>query len=324
MKYDIEKAKSVAAVKGYEILADVWIDKRTPMMCRCICGQKCELTMKAISRGSKCSHCQYEQVGKKKGFVGRMKRTTESVSQFFLEHGCELLDEYKGCQTPMKFRCECGNESQIRWDHFKNGVRCGCVRKATTITLEIAKQIFADNNCELLALEYPGCMVKMPYKCKCGNTAYCSYSVMKNLKPHCVECGREKNRGENSACWIKDRELLTRRNKFKKKCYKMIEHTLNMVGKKKEGHTYDLLGYSPLVLQAHIESHPNWSRVKDKRWHLDHIFPIKAFVDHGIDDIKLINGLDNLQPITQRQNNVKNAKYNKKAFVEWLKTKGIE
>lgn len=96
-----------------------------------------------------------------------------------------------------------------------------------------------------------------------------------------------------------------------------------MFGKKKEGHTYDLLGYSPIQLQEHIENHPNWPLVKDKRWHLDHIFPIKAFVDSRIYDIKLINALDNLQPMTCHENSIKHDKYNKTAFRKWLATKGV-
>ena len=103
----------------------------------------------------------------------------------------------------------------------------------------------------------------------------------------------------------------------------MIEHTLNMTGKKKDGHTYELLGYSPKDLQIHIESYSDWEKLKDQKWTIDHIFPISAFIDLGITDIKIINGLDNLQPLIGKDNSIKNAKYNKEEFKLWLKTKGI-
>lgn len=321
MRHTIETARQAAVKKGYVILSDEWTNKRTEMLCLCKCGNKCNLTMKAICRGSKCKNCQYTEAGGKKGFAGRLKLTHDNVSLYFKEQNCELLEEYKGCQTPMLYRCSCGNTTKIRWDHFKSGIRCGCIRKETTITLEQAKQVFKDNGCELLATEYSS--KKMPYKCKCGRSSSCSYTTMRTQKIHCRECGKEKNRGSNSSNYIKDRESLKYRNKFKKRCYKMIEHTLNMTGKKKDGHTYDLLGYSPKMLQQHIESDPNWASIKNSKWHLDHIFPIKAFVDHGIHDIKIINSLDNLQPITQRENNIKKDKYDKDAFKAWLLTKGI-
>lgn len=91
----------------------------------------------------------------------------------------------------------------------------------------------------------------------------------------------------------------------------------------KVGHTSDWLGYGPKELQEHIEAHPNWPRVKNKKWHLDHLFPIQAFFDHSISDARIINALDNLQPITQRENNVKKDTYDKKAFKAWLNTKKL-
>jgi (p)ppGpp synthase/HD superfamily hydrolase len=58
--------------------------------------------------------------------------------------------------------------------------------------------------------------------------------------------------------------------------------------------------------------------LKDSNWHLDHIFPIQAFLDYGITDVKIINRLDNLQPLSQQQNHEKKDRYNKIAFESWL------
>jgi hypothetical protein len=56
-------------------------------------------------------------------------------------------------------------------------------------------------------------------------------------------------------------------------------------------------------------------------WHIDHIFPIKAFIDHGITDLSIINDLDNLRPLSKKENLSKNAKYDKDKFMKWLSTK---
>jgi hypothetical protein len=90
---------------------------------------------------------------------------------------------------------------------------------------------------------------------------------------------------------------------------------------KKNGKTYAILGYGVEELKRHIESHPNWKFVQNKNWSIDHIFPIKAFVDFGITDIRLINSLDNLSPVILNENMKKGAKYNKEDFTEWLKGK---
>ncbi len=139
----------------------------------------------------------------------------------------------------------------------------------------------------------------------------------------CKQCGIAKQSGDKHHGWVADRAELRLRQLFRKKCYKALASTLAATGQAKVGHTSDWIGYGPKELQVHIESHLNWPRVKDKKWHLDHIFPIQAFLDHGITDAKIINSLDNLQPITQRENNIKKDRYNKSAFKAWIATRGL-
>ena len=103
-----------------------------------------------------------------------------------------------------------------------------------------------------------------------------------------------------------------------------LKTTLKCLGKKKETRTQAMLGYTIEELRLSIESHPNWLKVKNEIWSIDHIFPIKAFCDFGITDIRLINSLDNLQPALLKDNISKSAKYDIKIFVEWLRGKGHE
>jgi hypothetical protein len=131
----------------------------------------------------------------------------------------------------------------------------------------------------------------------------------------------EKHRGSGHPQWIADRGQLKLKQHFRKKCYKMVQSTLGAVGKQKVGHTSDMLGYGPKELQEHIINHPNWNKVKNGKWHVDHIFPIQAFVDAGITDVRLINCLENLQPLSQADNNIKHAKYNRAKFLRWLNSK---
>ena len=53
------------------------------------------------------------------------------------------------------------------------------------------------------------------------------------------------------------------------------------------------------------------------------VHPIKAFLDQGISDLKIINALDNLMPLDATENMCKNAKYDKEGFLNYLKNKGI-
>jgi hypothetical protein len=60
--------------------------------------------------------------------------------------------------------------------------------------------------------------------------------------------------------------------------------------------------------------------------HIDHIFPIQAFIDFGLcetEHIKIINSLENLQPLDAFDNLSKSDKYDKEEFIKFLQTKGF-
>ncbi len=83
------------------------------------------------------------------------------------------------------------------------------------------------------------------------------------------------------------------------------------------------MGYDYKQLREHIETGWPWTKTR-KGWEIDHIFPISAFVDYGISNLKIINCLENLRPLTRKANRKKRAIYNKSLFEQWLKQKGIE
>lgn len=109
---------------------------------------------------------------------------------------------------------------------------------------------------------------------------------------------------------------------FRKRLVKALTRCCEHMNMKKYDYTHNILGYSSDDLLKHLESFASWTELKDKKWHLDHIFPIKAFLDRGIKDIKLICCLENLQPISDSDNLSKSCKFDEKEFVEWLIKKG--
>lgn len=70
-----------------------------------------------------------------------------------------------------------------------------------------------------------------------------------------------------------------------------------------------ILGYSAQELLRHIESQfqPGMTWENRSEWHIDHIKPISVFLAEGIDDIKIINSLSNLQPMWAHENLSKGA-----------------
>ena len=250
----------------------------------------------------------------------KLKRTTEEVRTYFAEFGYELLGEYEGVIKPIECRCSCGKISKISWNNFSRGRRCAYCHptgRKKKYTLEEVSKVFEEHGCKLLATEYQSNIEPLDCVCKCGRPWKASVNVILNQNQYCQECGRESARKKLTKPGSKKyRELYY-------KYRKSIRRTLAALNMKKLDYSHKLLGYTAKDLQNHIINHPNWNNVKDTEWHLDHIFPVKAFVDHGITDIKLINCLDNLQPLSQKENNQKCDNYDKQAFEVWLQAKSL-
>jgi len=257
--------------------------------------------------------------------------TYKYVKEFFEEQGCELLeDEYIGYLTKMKYRCSCNNISKITFNSFQQGSRCmKCALKIKSKkqkhTYEYVRQYYKDRGCELLEKEYIDRYTPMKYKCICGNISRIFFdSFQQKQKINCKKCEGKSRSGKNNYRWIEDRKVVKENERFRHKCYQMLKKALKITSQKKNSRTKDLLGYTVTELQNYIHNHPNWDNVKDKNWHLDHIFPLKAFSDYGIKDIKLINSLANLQPLSQKENLIKSYQYNKNKFKKWLKEKDYD
>lgn len=71
------------------------------------------------------------------------------------------------------------------------------------------------------------------------------------------------------------------------------------------------LGYSHIELKNHLESlfkdGMSWDNYGE--WHIDHIKPIKAFLDEGVDDPAIVNSLNNLAPLWAKENLSKGSSY---------------
>jgi hypothetical protein len=247
-----------------------------------------------------------------------LKRTTEEVSKYFANYGYELVGNYEGAVIPIDCKCpSCKRIIKISWNNFSRGRRCPYCQKTgrkKKYTLDEVKELFLKHGCTLLATEYNNNLEPMPCICKCGESWQVCLNSILNQSAHCPKCGREKTKTKV--------DLTRQQNKQYRKLYykyrKSLRRTLAALGLGKMDYSHKLLGYTAKELQTHITNHPNYVRVANGEWHLDHIFPVKAFVDHGINDIKLINALDNLQPLSQKENNSKCDKYNENEFKNYL------
>jgi len=257
-----------------------------------------------------------------------MRRLTyEYVKKYFEDNNCVLLEsKYINSRYKMKYKCECGSVWAATFKDFKSGRRCGCGYEKSAekkrSKFEDVKDFFQEHNCVLLAKKYINSKTVMKYRCCCGRITKISFSSFK-LGRRCKECGRLKNCGSGNPRWVADKSKSLERQRIRKRYSRLVRNCLQYTGGKKNSKTEILLGYSPQKFRETIFNHPNWDEVKNGVWHIDHIFPLKAFMDFGITDLKIINGLDNIRPLSAHDNLLKGHTYDKIEFEKWLNKKGI-
>lgn len=261
------------------------------------------------------------------------KLSQEFIENEFIKSGCKLLDIYHKNSIPMKYICECGNESMICWMSFKSGSRCSIckgkkIRNSKQLSYDYVKQYFFDNNCQLLEINYINANTLMKYICSCGNQSKIQFKHFKN-GTRCVDCGLVKQRrfGSYNHNWNPDREYVKQRETFSRKCISLLRAVMKRINLKKNNYTENLLGYSRAEFQNHIISHPDYiqSRINNE-FSIDHIFPVKAFVEHGLckeEHLPVVNCLENLRPMDRKQNCSKGKKYDPEKFIEFLIRKNI-
>lgn len=257
-----------------------------------------------------------------------MKRLSiEVVKQAFLEQGCELLSkDYENNSSSLHYRCCCGEEAVTCFGRFKKGSRCkACSQDRANSKkrhdIAYVRACFEDRGCDLLSDSYKNNYTPLEYICCCGNRSSIRLFSLLNGQ-RCERC--DGCRGSGHYNWNPDRGKVSENLVFRRRQGLLVRSTFESLGQKKQQKSAQILGYTSKELQSHIKNHPNWKSVCGGVWHIDHVFPIKAFLDFGIDDPRIINDLSNLQPLTEIDNMKKNGKYDKSDFLAWLKNKGID
>lgn len=122
------------------------------------------------------------------------------VYKYFQDNMCTLLEkEYKNANTKMKYKCECGNISEITFYSFKDkGSRCSVCRnnkianKIRKYNIDDVKDDFKRAGLILLEETYTNNLKPMNYICECGRKSKISYADFLNGN-RCRKCGFEKS-----------------------------------------------------------------------------------------------------------------------------------
>lgn len=313
-KLDYDFVKSKFEERNYILLDFEYINANTKMKYSCDKGHECYITYGNLKLGKGCKICANSS----------KKLTYKFVKSEFKKRGYLLLEtEYSNNRTTLKYLCNEGHINYIKWNDFQQGHGC---KKCSNIlvgskqrySFNFIKSKFEERSYTLLETEYINNNTKMKYKCSKGHVCYITYSNLK-LGYGCRKCGYMKISGNNHPNWNEDRELIKLKNNIAKRCARLLSRTLKETNQNKLLKTKDILGYTNKQLLEHLQSFSNWNDLKEQNWHIDHIIPIKAFVDHNVTDLKIINHLSNLQPLSSKDNFSKNCKYTEDDYIDYMK-----
>jgi len=114
MKHSYEYVYNYFKLQGCELLSKKYINNVQLLDYICSCGNISKIIFSSFKQGHRCMECS-----------GNSRYSYEYVYNYFKENGCKLLsEEYINCHLPLKYICNCGNESKISFNNFKSGRRC--------------------------------------------------------------------------------------------------------------------------------------------------------------------------------------------------------
>lgn len=305
---------------GCKLLKKKYINAHVKMKYLCSCNNISYINLNNFKNGKRCG-CGRKGVRKYSDL--KIKEIVESKNLTYIS------SEYLNNRHIITCLCKCGKERKCQLKSIKRSDGCSnCLRNKFSFSYDYVKKYFEKNGCVLIEKNYINARKKLKYVCVCGNISSIIFESFK-VGNRCRECGNKKNSlwmkknrlGKNNPRWIKDRNKKKIDDRFANRCRNMVKNVLKNFNLKKTEKTEKILGYKFFELKEHLESHPNWQKVKNKKWHIDHIFPLKAFIDYDIKDVRLANCLENLQPMEEIENISKSCKYNKDEFENWLVSK---
>lgn len=244
------------------------------------------------------------------------KNSLEYIKKECNLKGFKLVNfNYINTHTKIHVICSCGNLTEMLFNNIKKGHKCQECSGNKKFNIIYIKKYFKNEGYICTSDKYINKDSKLDYICLNGHTGSISFGNFKNGH-RCMKCRDIKNSGSNNRMWNPNREQVELNKKIHIKSISLLKNCLKSLELKKNSKTEEMLGYTKKQLLEHLQKDPNFDKWKEDsyNWHIDHIFPIKAFVENNIKDPKIINNLDNLRIISRKENRKKSDNYNKELF----------
>ena len=195
----IGECQEVARSKGGECLSEVYKNARTKMKWKCHKNHEWEASFNHIKNDNTwCPSC-----------AGNAKLTIKECQEHAKNKGGECLsDEYKNCETKLKWRCHKNHEWEAMFSHIKTGCWCpSCAYKNNAdkhrLTIGECQEVARSKSGECLSEEYKHSKDKMKWRCHKNHEWEATFDHIKRGS-WCPRCSAL--RSEKLACDILEDE----------------------------------------------------------------------------------------------------------------------
>lgn len=170
--------------------------------------------------------------------------------------------------------------------------------------LDKARRIIEHHGCLLLDQKV-GLLKKDPVRILCICTrVFKQVPYLFSQRPYCKDCRRR----------VSVKEVRS----FGRLCRRVL-HKIRTGDKQ----AAEAMGYGLADLEAMFATLPGKPRIRSGKYNFDHVRPLSVLARLGLRDPKIANGLDNLMPMTPKENSDKGARCDPVEVVAWLKSKGF-
>ena len=191
-KLSYEQVSAAFSDANCQLISSTYINAHEKLDYICSCNHHAQISWNKFQQGERCPECA------NKTRANIFRHSMEKVKANLLQKGYTLKDEYINARTPLHLICKQDHETfSMTYDNIMKGQGCPKCLDRREIDLSLARSIFDEGGCKLLADTYVNNSTPMLYLCSCNRPAMISLANFDNGR-RCLRCAIDKKSGPNS------------------------------------------------------------------------------------------------------------------------------
>lgn len=191
MRLTLEYVKQCIEEEGYILISNTYNNAKDKLQMVCPQGHNIKMNWNNFKSGRRCKECGKHRMGTR---VNEQDIKTYVESQNYTLLEINIVNHV----TRIKVLCPYGHVYEVKWQHFKNGVRCPKEKGGVKFNYEEVCKYVNEQGYTLLDSVYKGVYDKLNLICPKGHHCSISFHNFKNGQTRCRKCKESKGEKEVS------------------------------------------------------------------------------------------------------------------------------